>query len=80
MQTDLIARARGGDEEAFRHLVHRHQQPAFGVYARDPVTDVAHANGMLVLTLAGRLIRAMTRFDNSVLSLFGLPRTLPDHD
>ena len=54
-------------------------QPAFGVYVRDPVTDVAHANGMLVLTLAGRRIRAMTRFDNSVLSLFGLPRTLPDH-
>ncbi len=54
-------------------------QPAFGVYVRDPVTDVAHANGMLVLTLAGNRISAMTRFDNSVLPLFGLPRTLPDH-
>jgi RNA polymerase sigma-70 factor (ECF subfamily) len=53
-------------------------QPAFGVYVRDPVTDVAHANGMLVLTLAGSRISAMTRFDNSVLPLFGLPRTLPD--
>jgi RNA polymerase sigma-70 factor (ECF subfamily) len=52
-------------------------QPAFGVYVRDPVTDVAHANGMLVLTLAGSRISAMTRFDNSVLPLFGLPRTLP---
>ena len=54
-------------------------QPAFGLYLRDPVTDVAHAYGMLVLTLAGRQIRAMTGFDNSVLPLFGLPRTLPGH-
>jgi len=55
-------------------------QPAFGLYVRDPVTDVAHANGMLVLTLTGSRISAMTRFDNSVLPLFGLPRTLPEHD
>jgi RNA polymerase sigma-70 factor (TIGR02960 family) len=54
-------------------------QPAFGVYVRDPLTGVAHANGMLVLTLAGSRIRAITRFDNSVLPQFGLPRTLPDH-
>jgi RNA polymerase sigma-70 factor (ECF subfamily) len=54
-------------------------QPAFGMYLRDPVTDVAHASGMLVLTLAGGRISAMTRFDNSVLPLFGLPRTLPGH-
>jgi RNA polymerase sigma-70 factor (TIGR02960 family) len=54
-------------------------QPAFGLYLRDPVTDVAHANGMLVLSLAGSRISAMTRFDNSALPLFGLPRTLPGH-
>jgi RNA polymerase sigma-70 factor (ECF subfamily) len=54
-------------------------QPAFGVYVRDPVTGLAHAIGMLVLTLADRRIRAMTGFDNSVLPLFGLPRTLPGH-
>jgi RNA polymerase sigma-70 factor (ECF subfamily) len=54
-------------------------QPASGVYVRDPVTDVAHASGMLVLTLAGSRISAMTRFDNSVLPLFGLPPTLPGH-
>jgi RNA polymerase sigma-70 factor (ECF subfamily) len=54
-------------------------QPAFGLYVRDPVTDVAHAYGMLVLTLAGPRIAAMTRFDNSVLPRFGLPRTLPGH-
>jgi len=53
-------------------------QPAFGVYVRDPRADVAHANGLLVLTLAGSRISAMTRFDNSELPRFGLPRTLPD--
>jgi RNA polymerase sigma-70 factor (TIGR02960 family) len=52
-------------------------QPAFGLYVPDPRTCVAHANGLLVLTLAGDQISAMTRFDNSVLAVFGLPRTLP---
>lgn len=52
-------------------------QPAFGVYVRDPATGVLHASGMLVLTLAGDRIRAMTRFDNSVIAKFGLPRRLP---
>jgi RNA polymerase sigma-70 factor (ECF subfamily) len=33
--------------------------------------------GLLVLTLAGDQISAITRFDNSVLPRFGLPRTLP---
>jgi RNA polymerase sigma-70 factor (TIGR02960 family) len=52
-------------------------QPAFGVYVQDPATGVFHANGMLVVTLAGDRIRAMTRFDNSVIARFGLPRRLP---
>jgi RNA polymerase sigma-70 factor (ECF subfamily) len=51
-------------------------QPAFGVYVRDPATGVLHANGMLVVTLAGDRVRAMTRFDNSVIARFGLPRRL----
>jgi hypothetical protein len=50
----------------------------FGMYNRDPHTAVLHANGLMVLTLAGGQISAITRFDNSVLSWFGLPRTLPD--
>jgi RNA polymerase sigma-70 factor (ECF subfamily) len=53
------------------------RQPAFGVYVQDPATGVFRANGMLVLTLAGGRIRAMTRFDNSVIAKFGLPRLLP---
>jgi RNA polymerase sigma-70 factor (TIGR02960 family) len=53
-------------------------QPAFGLYVRDPHAPIAHATGILVLTLAGRQISAMTGFlDSSALRLFGLPRTLP---
>jgi RNA polymerase sigma-70 factor (TIGR02960 family) len=54
-------------------------QPAFGLYVCDPHAPVAHATGILVLTLVGSQISAMTGFlDNSTLPLFGLPRTLPD--
>jgi len=54
-------------------------QPAFGLYIRDPHAPVAHASGILVLTLAGSQISAMTGFPgNSALRIFGLPRTLPD--
>jgi len=52
-------------------------QPAFGVYVRDPHVPVLHANGLLVLTLAGDQISMITRFDPSVLPRFGLPRSLP---
>jgi len=52
-------------------------QPAFGFYARDPQAGIFHAAGLLVLTLSGGSICAMTGFDTSVLPLFGLPRTLP---
>jgi RNA polymerase sigma-70 factor (ECF subfamily) len=51
-------------------------QPAFGAYLRAPA-DIRHATGFYVLTLAGDRICAITRFDNSVLPSFGLPRSLP---
>ena len=51
-------------------------QPAFGLYVRDPRSSVLHAEGLLVLTLAGRSISVITRFDKSNLARFGLPRTL----
>jgi RNA polymerase sigma-70 factor (TIGR02960 family) len=52
-------------------------QPAFGYYLQDPHAPVAHANGLVVLTLAGDKISAITRFgDNSLYPHFGLPRTL----
>jgi RNA polymerase sigma-70 factor (TIGR02960 family) len=53
-------------------------QPAFAVYLRDPMTRVSRAFGLLVVTLAGSQISAITRFDNAALPPFGLPRTLVD--
>jgi RNA polymerase sigma-70 factor (TIGR02960 family) len=51
-------------------------QPAFGAYLRAP-DGVSHGVGLYVLTLTGMRICAMTRFENSVLPSFGLPRSLP---
>jgi RNA polymerase sigma-70 factor (ECF subfamily) len=50
-------------------------QPAFGFYASDARTGQAHTIGLLVLTLSGSEISAMTRFDSGVLGRFGLPVT-----
>jgi RNA polymerase sigma-70 factor (ECF subfamily) len=51
-------------------------QPAFGAYLRAS-TGIRHGTGLLVLTLTGDRICCVTRFDNSVLPWFGLPRSLP---
>jgi RNA polymerase sigma-70 factor (TIGR02960 family) len=52
-------------------------QPAFGCYFPVPQTTIARPYGLLVLTLEGEQISAMTWFaDSSVFPLFGLPRTL----
>jgi RNA polymerase sigma-70 factor (ECF subfamily) len=51
-------------------------QPAFGAYLRGP-NGISHGVGLYVLALTGDRICAMTRFDNSVLPWFGLPRSLP---
>jgi SnoaL-like domain len=51
-------------------------QPAVGAYVRAP-DGTSHGAGLFVLTLAGDRISAMTRFENTVLASFGLPRSLP---
>jgi len=51
-------------------------QPALGVYLR-AADGSRRGTGFYVLTLAGDRICAMTRFESSVLSWFGLPRSLP---
>jgi RNA polymerase sigma-70 factor (TIGR02960 family) len=51
-------------------------QPAFGFYARDPETGTFYTVGLMVLTLSGAHISAMTRFDPRILPRFGLPATL----
>jgi len=52
-------------------------QPAFGTYVADPHTGVYRAYGLLVVTIAGDRITAVTGFNASVMPRFGLPRTLP---
>ena len=52
-------------------------QPAFGCYLQDEQAQVFRAHGMIVLTLEGERISAVTRFvDNSNMARFGLPRML----
>ena len=53
-------------------------QPAFGFYARDPHAGKFYTVGLLVLTLSGTQISAMTRFDPATLPRFGLPASLAD--
>jgi RNA polymerase sigma-70 factor (ECF subfamily) len=69
-----------GGARRFRLIATRaNGQPAFGCYVSDPAAPVAHAHGLIVLTLEGDRVSGITRFmDNSVLPRFGLPRTLPD--
>lgn len=50
-------------------------QPAFGAYLRS-ANGISHGTGLYVLTLAGDRICAMTRFENSALPWFGLPRSI----
>ena len=51
-------------------------QPAFGAYLRGS-NGISHGTGLYVLTLAGERMCAMTRFENTVLPWFGLPRLFP---
>jgi len=51
-------------------------QPAFGAYLRAP-TGLRHGVGLYVLGLRADRISALTRFESSVLTRFGLPRSLP---
>ncbi|MDA8316450.1 MAG: nuclear transport factor 2 family protein [Actinomycetota bacterium] len=54
------------------------QQPAFAYYLPDPNADLYRASGLLVLTVTGEHISAITRFgERDLLARFGLPRTLP---
>jgi RNA polymerase sigma-70 factor (TIGR02960 family) len=72
---------RGGEERRGAPLrlvpTRANTQPAFGCYVSEPETGVARAYSLLVLTLEGNQISAITWFgDSSVLAQFGLPRML----
>lgn len=53
-------------------------QPAFGVYLRSPVTGRPHVFDLVVITLAGDRVSAITRFEQGVTGRFGLPGTLTE--
>ncbi|MER7248013.1 sigma-70 family RNA polymerase sigma factor [Kribbella sp. NPDC000426] len=50
-------------------------QPAFGVYR--PTPTGTHGVGLFTITLAGDQISTMTRFEETILPIFGLPQFLP---
>jgi RNA polymerase sigma-70 factor (TIGR02960 family) len=72
----------GGRLDRFRLVPTRaNGQPAVGCYLRDPRAPIAHAYGLMVLTLRRGSVAAITGFpDTSVFPRFGLPRTLRDHE
>jgi ketosteroid isomerase-like protein len=75
---DLIARFLATisfqDSRTYRLVPTRaNGQLAFGAYLREARPDAAQANSLLVLTLTGTRIQAMTRFECRVLPRFGLP-------
>jgi RNA polymerase sigma-70 factor (ECF subfamily) len=76
---DLVARFCAGIFGAGRRFdlvrTRANGQPAFGAYLRSP-SGVSHGIGLYVLTLNGDRISAMTRFENSVIPWFDLPRSL----
>jgi RNA polymerase sigma-70 factor (TIGR02960 family) len=69
-----------GALERFRLVPTRaNGQPAFGCYLRDPHTPIAHAYGLMVLTLRGDRVAGLAGFaDTAVFASFGLPRTLKE--
>jgi RNA polymerase sigma-70 factor (TIGR02960 family) len=62
-----------GQLQRFRLISTRaNGQPAFGCYLRDPHTPIAHAYGLMVLTLSGDQVAEITGFaDTGVFGLFG---------
>jgi RNA polymerase sigma-70 factor (ECF subfamily) len=76
---DLVARFCAGIFNAGRRFdlvpTRANGQPAFGTYLRGP-DGISHGVGLIVLEVGDEGISAMTRFENSVLAWFGLPRSI----
>jgi RNA polymerase sigma-70 factor (ECF subfamily) len=51
-------------------------QPALVMYIPDPGSGIVRATGVLVFTLSGSRVSAITRFDETVLPRFRIPATL----
>ena len=51
-------------------------QPAFGVYLFSPGSHIAQAFRLIVVTLAGSRVSAITLFESGEMARFGLPRSV----
>ncbi|MFJ4190482.1 sigma-70 family RNA polymerase sigma factor [Kitasatospora sp. NPDC089509] len=55
---------------------HANGQPAWGLYVRDPASDLLHGAGILVAGFSPDGVSALTHFESTLASYFGLPRTV----
>ena len=70
---------RGGTRRYRLVPTRANRQPAYGCYGYDGNESIGRARGLMVLTVTNDGISTVTQFlDNSLLPLFGLPRTLRD--
>jgi RNA polymerase sigma-70 factor, ECF subfamily len=68
----------GGFEELKLIPTRANNQPAVAMYLPDPCAPIWRASSLVVLTLRGDRVCALTRFgDHGLLARFGFPRTLP---
>lgn len=51
-------------------------QPAFGIYLLSPFSRVGEGAGLVVVTLAGARVSAITLFERGEMARFGLPRSV----
>lgn len=54
------------------------RQPALALYVIDGVTGTAHAMGLLAIEISMDRVRSIVRFEPSLMTSFGLPRTRCD--
>lgn len=74
-----VSAAWRGDRRVRLVPTRANRQPAFGFYLTEAAEPTAHPTGLIVLTLSGDRIRAITRFlDDDLPRRFGLPETLTD--
>jgi RNA polymerase sigma-70 factor (TIGR02960 family) len=77
---DIVARFCAGIFDSGRRVdlvrTKANGQPAFGAYMHSP-SGICHGECLMVLTLTGDRISALTRFESNVLPSFGLPPSLP---
>jgi RNA polymerase sigma-70 factor (TIGR02960 family) len=72
----FLSRRWWGDAEVRMLPTRANGQPALGYYRAGPGAKIMHGQSLIVLTLEGDQISAITRFSPSLFPRFGLPPTL----